>query len=71
MIKRDRSLWAVSFLYAKYFERRKRNMGLRSVIEKIRNIATEANDYEKVDTNIVIIRNSDGSYTEVTSDEDN
>ena len=46
-------------------------MGLRSVIEKIRNIATEANDYEKVDTNIVIIRNSDGSYTEVTSDEDN
>ena len=46
-------------------------MGLRHIVEKARNIATEANDYEKVDTNIVIIRNSDGTYTEVTSDEDN
>ena len=46
-------------------------MGLRNIIEKFRNIATEANDYEKADTNIIIIRNSDGTYTEVTSDEDN
>ena len=46
-------------------------MGLRNMIEKIRNIATEANDYEKVDTNIIMVRNSDGTYTEVTSDEDN
>ncbi len=46
-------------------------MGLRNMIEKIRNIATEANDYDDANTNIVIVRNSDGTYTEVTSDEDN
>lgn len=46
-------------------------MGLRNMIERIRNIATEANDYDDVNTNIVIVRNSDGTYTEVTSDEDN
>ena len=46
-------------------------MKLANMIEKIRGIATEANDYEKINTNIIIIRNSDGTYTEVTSDEDN
>lgn len=46
-------------------------MGLRNIIEKLRGIATEANDYEDANTNIVIVRNDDGTYTEVTSDEDN
>ena len=45
-------------------------MKLKNIIEKFRGIATEANDYEDADTNIVIIRNSDGTYTEVTTDED-
>lgn len=46
-------------------------MKLKNIIEKIRGIATESNDYEDANTNIVIIRNSDGTYMEVTSDEDN
>jgi hypothetical protein len=46
-------------------------MKLKNIIEKFRGIATEANDYEDTDTNIIIIRNDDGTYTEVTSNEDN
>jgi hypothetical protein len=46
-------------------------MRLRHIINKLRNIATEANDYDDANTNIIIVRNEDGTYTEVTSDEDN
>ena len=46
-------------------------MKLIHIISKLRNIATEANDYDDANTNIVIVRNDDGTYTEVTSDEDN
>lgn len=46
-------------------------MIIRNIIEKIRGIATEANDYEDVNTNIIIKRNDNGTYTEVTTDEDN
>lgn len=53
------------------FEGRKWNMAIENIIEKIRGIAIEANDYEDVNTNIIIKRNDDGTYTEVTTDEDN
>lgn len=46
-------------------------MAIENIIEKIRGIAIEANDYEDVNTNIIIKRNDDGTYTEVTTDEDN
>lgn len=41
-----------------------------NIIERIKGIATEANNYEDVKTNIIIKRNEDGTYVEVTSDED-
>ena len=44
-------------------------MVFKKIIEKIKGVATEANDYEDVNTNIVVTRDEDGVCTEVTSDE--
>ena len=42
-------------------------MKLNHIVEKIKNIATEANSSDNVETNIILIRNEDGTYTEVKS----
>ena len=46
-------------------------MKLKNIIERLRGIATESNDYESTETNIILKRNEDGTYMEVTSHEDN
>ena len=46
-------------------------MKISNLINKIKGIATETNgNAEKYET-IIVVQNEDGTYTEVTSDEDN
>lgn len=46
-------------------------MVIKNIVNKFKGIATEANDYEDAKTNIIIERNEDGTYAEVTTDENN
>jgi hypothetical protein len=45
-------------------------MKIANLIDKIKGVATEANDNEICRT-IIVVQNEDGTYMEVTSDEDN
>ncbi len=45
-------------------------MRISNFINKIKGIATESNNDNSCET-VIIVKNEDGTYTEVTSDEDN
>lgn len=46
-------------------------MKISNLINKIKGIAIEANGDENNCETIIVVKNEDGTYTEVTSDEDN
>lgn len=46
-------------------------MKVLDLINKIKGIATELNNHEGDCETVAIVKNEDGTYTEVTSDEDN
>lgn len=46
-------------------------MKISNLINKIKGVATEVNGKEDKGETIIVIRNTDGTYTEVTSDADN
>ena len=46
-------------------------MRISNFINKIKGIAVESNDYEDSCETVIIVKNEDDTYTEVTSNEDN
>ena len=46
-------------------------MKFSNLIDRLKGIATEASDFEDVRDTVIMIKNEDGTYVEVTSDEHN
>lgn len=46
-------------------------MKISNFINKIKGIAVDVNDHEDSCETVIMVKNEDGTYTEVTSDEDN
>lgn len=46
-------------------------MKILNLIDKLKDIATEIGDFEDTHDTIIMIKNEDGTYTEVKSDDHN